>query len=128
MIMLGIVEELKLNHILTTQVSRHCSTVIRETDLARRIIHAASENNITPKHINNGLLINHGHKDYAFTSDELSDMKSNIKDKNYRIYVNDDGVHLKNVHRVQRPTMIGTRVVEPLRTLVHRIRRVHCHG
>jgi dihydropteroate synthase len=61
MIMLGIVEELKLNHILTTQVSRHCSTVIRETDLARRIIHAASENNITPKHINNGLLINHGH-------------------------------------------------------------------
>ena len=96
MIMLGIVEELKLNHILTTQVSRHCSTVIRETDLARRIIHAASENNITPKHINNGLLINHGHKDYAYTSDELSDMKSNIKDKNYRIYVNDDGVHLFN--------------------------------
>ena len=69
MIMLGIVEELKLNHILTTQVSRHCSTVIRETDLARRIIHAASENNITPKHINDGLLINHGHKDYAYTSD-----------------------------------------------------------
>ena len=52
MLMLGIVEELKLNHILTTQVSRHCRTVIRETDLARRIIHAASENNITPKHIN----------------------------------------------------------------------------
>ena len=96
MIMLGIVEELKLNHILTTQVSRHCSTVIRETDLARRIIHAASENNITPKHINDGLLINHGHKDYAYTSDELIDMKSNIKDKNYRIYVNDDGIHLFN--------------------------------
>ncbi len=96
MIMLGIVEELKLNHILTTQVSRHCSTVIRETDLARRIIHAASENNITPKHINDGLLINHGHKDYAYTSDELIDMKSSIKDKNYRIYVNDDGIHLFN--------------------------------
>ena len=43
MLMLGIVEELKLNHILTTQVSRHCRTVIRETDLARRIIHAASK-------------------------------------------------------------------------------------
>ncbi len=96
MVMLGIVEELKLNHILTTQVSRHCSTVIRETDLARRIIHAASENNITPKHINDGLLINHGHKDYPYTSDELKDMKSNIKDKNYRIYVNDDGIHLFN--------------------------------
>ena len=96
MIMLGIVEELKLNHILTTQVSRHCSTVIRETDLARRIIHAASENNITPKHINDGLLINHGHKDYPYTSEELKDMKENIKDKNYRIYVNDDGIHLFN--------------------------------
>ena len=64
--MLGIIEELKLNHILTTQVSRHCSTVIRETDFARRIIHAASENNLTPKHINDGLLVHHGHKDYAF--------------------------------------------------------------
>ena len=102
MIMLGIVEELKLNHILTTQVSRHCSTVIRETDLARRIIHAASENNITPKHINDGLLINHGHKDYPYTSEELKDMKENIKDKNYRIYVNDDGIHLfnKNIYKI----------------------------
>lgn len=102
MLMLGIVEELKLNHILTTQVSRHCRTVIRETDLARRIIHAASENNITPKHINDGLLINHGHKDYAFDSDELLEMKSSIKDKNYRIYVNNDGVHLfnKNIYKV----------------------------
>ncbi len=102
MIMLGIVEELKLNHILTTQVSRHCSTVIRETDLARRIIHAASKNNITPKHINNGLLVNHGHKDYPYTSNELKDMKNNIKDRNYRIYVNDDGIHLfnKNIYKV----------------------------
>tara|TARA_Y100000389_G_C17467560_1_gene527004 strand:- start:1993 stop:3375 length:1383 start_codon:yes stop_codon:yes gene_type:complete len=102
MVMLGIVEELKLNHILTTQVSRHCSTVIRETDLARRIIHAASENNITPKHINDGLLINHGHKDYAFNTSELQEMKDNIKDKNYRIYVNDDGIHLfnKNIYKV----------------------------
>ena len=102
MIMLGIVEELKLNHILTTQVSRHCSTVIRETDLARRIIHAASKNNITPKHINNGLLVNHGHKDYPYTSNELKDMKNNIKDRNYRIYVNDDGIHLfnKSIYKV----------------------------
>ena len=102
MIMLGIIEELKLNHILTTQVSRHCSTVIRETDLARRIIHAASENNLTPKHINDGLLVNHGHKDYALCSDELIEMQSNIKDKNYRIYVNDDGIHLfnKNIYKV----------------------------
>jgi len=102
MIMLGIVEELKLNHILTTQVSRHCSTVIRETDLARRIIHAASQNNITPKHINNGLLVNHGHKDYPYSSEELKDMKNNIKDRNYRIYVNDDGIHLfnKSIYKV----------------------------
>jgi len=102
MIMLGIVEELKLNHILTTQVSRHCSTVIRETDLARRIIHAASENNITPKHINDGLMANHDHKDYPLCSDELSEMQTRIKDKNYRIYVNDDGIHLfnKNIYKV----------------------------
>lgn len=101
MIMLGIVEELKINHILTTQVSRHCSTVIRETDLARRIIHAASENSITPKHIDDRLLVNHSHKEYPLSTSELKKMKNDIKDKNYRIYVNDDGIHLfnKNIYK-----------------------------
>ena len=74
MLMLGIIDELRINHILTTQVSRHCSTVIRETDLAR-IIHAASENSITPKHIDDRLLVNHSHKDYSFSTEELITMK-----------------------------------------------------
>ena len=49
MILMGIISELKINHILTTEVSNHCRSVIKENDIARRIILAASENNTTPK-------------------------------------------------------------------------------
>jgi dihydropteroate synthase len=52
MILMGIISELKINHILTTEVSKHCRTVVKESDLARRIILASSLGNTTPKHIN----------------------------------------------------------------------------
>ena len=55
-ILMGIISELKINHILTTEVSKHCKTVIKENDLARRIILAARLGNTTPKHIDSGLL------------------------------------------------------------------------
>ena len=38
----------------------------------------------------------------SFSSNPDIEMQSNIKDKNYRIYVNDDGIHLfnKNIYKV----------------------------
>ena len=95
-ILLGIISELKINHVLTTQVSNHCKTVIKETDLARRIMHAASVNNITPKHINDGLLSTHGAEKNSTEESEIEDLFKNVKDKNYRILLSDKGVNLFN--------------------------------
>ena len=95
-ILLGIISELKINHVLTTQVSNHCKTVIKETDLARRIMHAASVNNITPKHINDGLLSTHGAEKNSTEESEIEDLFQNVKDKNYRILLSDKGVNLFN--------------------------------
>ena len=95
-ILMGIITELKINHILTAQVSNHCRTVIRETDIARRIMYAAAKNNVTPKHINSGLLINHDAESNKITSEEIDELYKKVKDKNYRIILSKDGINLFN--------------------------------
>lgn len=96
MVLMGIISELKINHILTTQVSMHCSSVIKENDLARRIILASSINNTTPKHIDTGLLTTHEEDPYKYQIDEIKELKKSVKDSNYRIMTSDEGVHLFN--------------------------------
>ena len=94
MILMGIISELKINHILTTEVSKHCRTVIKESDLARRIILAASLGNTTPKHINSGLLTTHEEDPIRYNAQEVEELFEQVKDSSYRIMNTDDGVNL----------------------------------
>tara|TARA_Y100000590_G_scaffold146519_2_gene168354 strand:+ start:4607 stop:5995 length:1389 start_codon:yes stop_codon:yes gene_type:complete len=96
LLLMGITSELKINHILTTQVSDHCKTVIKETDIARRILHASSVSNMTPKHISNNLLTTHEDKPFKFSYDEVIELSKDIKDPSYRIMVTDEGIHVFN--------------------------------
>ena len=96
MTLMGIISELKINHILTTEVSTHCSSVIKENDLARRIILASSMNNTTPKHIDSGLLTTHEEDPFKYEFEEIKKLKENVKDTNYRIMISDKGIHLFN--------------------------------
>ncbi len=96
MTLMGIISELKINHILTTEVSTHCSSVIKENDLARRIILASSMNNTTPKHIDSGLLTTHEDDPFKYEFEEIKKLKENVKDTNYRIMISDKGIHLFN--------------------------------
>tara|TARA_B100000965_G_C19601068_1_gene762675 strand:+ start:5382 stop:6773 length:1392 start_codon:yes stop_codon:yes gene_type:complete len=96
MTLMGIISELKINHILTTEVSPHCKSVVKENDLARRIILASTLNDTTPKHINSGLLTTHEEDPFKFSVEEIRELYEKVKDPNYRIVVNDDGVHLFN--------------------------------
>ncbi len=96
LMLMGIISELKINHILTTQVSDHCKTVIKETDAARRILSAAKINNITPKHISNSLLTIHEDKPFKFSYDEVLELSKKIKDPGYRIMITNKGIHAFN--------------------------------
>jgi len=101
MILMGIISELKINHILTTEVSKHCRTVVKESDLARRIILAASLGNTTPKHINSGLLTTHEEDPIRYNTKEVKELSEQVKDSSYRIMNTDDGVHLFNKKGLQ---------------------------
>ena len=101
MILMGIISEIKINHILTTEVSKHCRTVIKESDLARRIILAASLGNTTPKHINSGLLTTHEEDPIRYNTQEVEELFEQVKDSSYRIMNTDDGVNLFNKKGLQ---------------------------
>ena len=95
-LLLGICSELKINHILATQVSAHACCAIKEADLARRIMFAAAEFDTLPKHINTGLMGLHEPHPFPYTFSEIQALASEIKDPSYRIQTSCLGVHIFN--------------------------------
>jgi dihydropteroate synthase len=95
-LLMGIISELQIGHILTTEVSRHCRTVVRESDLARRIMFAARAQNTPPRLINDGLMALHERKPFPYCLDEIKATAAAIKDPNYRIQVTEEGMHIYN--------------------------------
>ena len=95
-LLFGIASELDINYALCTQVSEHCNKAIIEGNFARRIMYTTKTYSMPPKDISNKLLHLHERKPFPYNTDELKEMWSNVKDKNYRIYVNEDGIHVFN--------------------------------
>ena len=58
-LLFGLISELKIQYALTTQVSEHCRTSLREADRARRIMRAAAAHGIPPKGIDDQLMMLH---------------------------------------------------------------------
>ena len=95
-LLFGITSELDINYALCTQVSEHCNKAIIEGNYARRIMYSTKKYSMPPKDISNKLLNLHERKPFPHSTAELKEMWSHVKDKNYRIYVNKDGIHVFN--------------------------------
>lgn len=95
-LMLGICSELDINHILTTEVSRHACRAVREADLARRIMYTAKAQQTLPKHISPGLMALHEAKPFPYEFTEIQELASQIKDPSFRIQVSEQGIHIFN--------------------------------
>jgi dihydropteroate synthase len=95
-ILLGICSELHIKHILTTQVSKHARTAVREADMARRILYAARELNMLPKHVDDGLMVLHERSPFPYTREEIEELARLIHDPSYRIQISPDGIHIFN--------------------------------
>jgi len=96
MLLLGVMSELHITHLLTTQVSPHAAACVREIDRARRIMHAAREDNSLPKGYDSGLIIGHERKPFPYTTEEIREMAALVRDPSYRVQVSADGIHVYN--------------------------------
>jgi dihydropteroate synthase-like protein len=105
--MLGICSELNIRNLLTVQVSPHTKRTIQEHDAARRLMYASRSDRALPKGYSDALIQLHDRRPFATTSDEISDLAKELRDKNFRIEVTQQGIHIfaKNFHAVSHDAM-----------------------
>ncbi|MGE3775362.1 MAG: DUF6513 domain-containing protein, partial [Gammaproteobacteria bacterium] len=95
-LLLGIVSELGASAVLTTEVSGHCRSVVRELAHARRVMYAAREDGMPPRHLDEGLMALHERKPFPYTPAEIADFARDVKDPNFRIRISPQGIHVYN--------------------------------
>lgn len=96
-LMVGIAGELRINYILTTEVSHRARGAVRETSLARRLIQQALTEERVPKYLNDSLLTIKDPAGNAYRREDLRQMHQAIRDRNFRIFV-DDQIYVFNAH------------------------------
>lgn len=104
--MLGMMSEMHITNLLTTQVSEHARKSVAELDLGRRIMFRSREDNSLPKGYHAGLTGLHERKPFVYNVTEVAETAELIKDANYRIQVTEDGIHIYNrdgLHTAQDP-------------------------
>ena len=93
---MGIVSELRITNILTTQVSAHAAGVIREADRARRVMYAARESGDLPQGFGEALLALRALDPFPWSAEEIAATAAEIKDPSFRVQISPDGLHIYN--------------------------------
>lgn len=95
-LLMGIVTELNINYVLTTEVISWTQGAVREVNIARKLMGYAQHNHILPKHIDEGLITVKDPPHIPYTEDELRTMQSKVKDRNFRIFTDDEAIYVFN--------------------------------
>lgn len=95
-ILFGIISELRIGHILATQVSPHARSAVREADMARRIMYAAREAESLPKGYGDALMTTHARKPFPYSPEEIAALAAEIRDPSYRVRLSESGIHVFN--------------------------------
>ena len=94
--LMGIISELNITNILTTEVSPHARRAVREADAARRMMYAAREANSLPRDFSAALLVLHERKPFPYSADEIGEFARDVKDPSFRVQISEDGIHVYN--------------------------------
>ncbi|MGH8677686.1 MAG: DUF6513 domain-containing protein [Burkholderiales bacterium] len=95
-LLMGIISELRITNILTTQVSTHAAGVVRETDAARRMMYAAREASSLPRGFSESLLALRSLDPFPYSAEEIAATAAEIKDPSFRVEISNDGLHVYN--------------------------------
>jgi dihydropteroate synthase-like protein len=95
-LLMGIVSELRITNILTTQVSAHATGVIREADRARRVMYAARDASDLPQGFGEALLALHSLDPFPWSSEEIAATAADIKDPSFRVQISPEGLYIYN--------------------------------
>jgi dihydropteroate synthase-like protein len=93
-LLLGFCQELGIRSVLTTQVINWARTSVRECDLARRLVYHAVTARMLPKHVEPRLVMLRDPRTHSFGAAELERLAHDIKDANFRIFVEEGELHV----------------------------------
>jgi dihydropteroate synthase-like protein len=95
-LLFGIASELNIAAVLLVQVSEHARSVVRESDIARRIMHAARMENALPKGISDQMLALHERHPFPHTEAEIEEIAQAVRDPNFRVMIAEKAIHVFN--------------------------------
>jgi dihydropteroate synthase-like protein len=89
-------QELRIGSVLTTEVANWSRSSVQEFDLARRLARFAIENRRLVKHLDSPLLVLRDEKPRPLGEEVLDRMSRELKDPNFRIFVERGKIHVMN--------------------------------
>lgn len=92
----GIIAELGIQYVLTTEVISWARGAVREMDIARRLMHYACTHKILPKRLDDGLITVKDPPFEVYKEEELRDMQKKVTDRNFRIFTDRDYIYVFN--------------------------------
>ncbi len=92
----GIMSELQIRYVLTTEVASWARGSVRELDVARRLMHYAKTRGVLPKDIDDGLLTIKDRKIECPPEAELREMQQMVTDRNFRIFADQTAIYVFN--------------------------------
>src|SRR5262245_11226729 len=95
-LLLGICSELAIGNVLVVRVSPHTRRTLEEHDAARRLMYAAKRDQSLPKGYGGQLLQVHELSPFAVSPDDVAEIAGQVRDRNFRIEVAEDGIHIYN--------------------------------
>lgn len=85
-LLMGIVAELGIEYVLTTEVIPWAWGSVREVDAARRLMHYASRHRVPPKNLDDRLIVAKDPPFQSLAEGQLREMQARVRDRNYRIF------------------------------------------
>lgn len=96
MLLAAICQELNIRSVLTTEVINWSRSSVLEFDRARRLSHFSLTNNRLPKNLDAGLVMLRDMRLNELGTDALRQLADQIRDANYRIFVEGQSIHVMN--------------------------------
>jgi dihydropteroate synthase-like protein len=95
-VLAGVMAELSIDYVLTTEVAPHATGAVRELDRARRMMRYAVDNRVLPVNLTDDLLTVKDAVRPEFDDEELVAIHAQVKDRNFRIFVSQGEVVVFN--------------------------------
>lgn len=105
-VLMAIAQEVGVRAVLTTEVIPWARGVVREIDIARRLMHYAVTKRALPKHIDDRLVTVKDPDILSYTEADLKQLQASITDANFRIFTDRDTITVLNSEHFVRGTDI----------------------